>query len=160
MPHARSSEPRVSANLSPIRTGPHNAQELHGPGATLTISRATTSGAFLANTCFSVEPGIYLPSSASRSEVNMLTAPGKAWVTGRISGNWSGFEEQRTGSRKPPARCGIVKKEWQQTPNNTAAAKQDSKQGFVYLPLIAGWLVRARTFLLGKIGARALLAAS
>lgn len=47
------------------------------------------------------------------------------------------------------------------TPNNTAAAKQDSKQGFVYLPLIAGWLVPgAGHFLLGKWGRGALLAAS
>jgi TM2 domain-containing membrane protein YozV len=47
------------------------------------------------------------------------------------------------------------------TPNNTAAAKQDSKPGFVYLPLIAGWLVPgAGHFLLGKWGRGALLAAS
>jgi TM2 domain-containing membrane protein YozV len=46
-------------------------------------------------------------------------------------------------------------------PNNTAAAKQDSKQGFVYLPLIAGWLVPgAGHFLLGKWYRGALLAAS
>jgi Xaa-Pro aminopeptidase len=38
----------------------------------------------LPRTCFSVEPGIYLPEFGVRSEVNMLTAPGKAWVTGRI----------------------------------------------------------------------------
>jgi Xaa-Pro aminopeptidase len=48
------------------------------PARTLTIWRRTTSG------CFSVEPGIYLPEFGVRSEVNMLTAPGKAWVTGRI----------------------------------------------------------------------------
>ena len=42
-----------------------------------------------------------------------------------------------------------------------AAAKQDSKQGFVYLPLIAGWLVPgAGHFLLGKWYRGALLAAS
>jgi TM2 domain-containing membrane protein YozV len=47
------------------------------------------------------------------------------------------------------------------TPNNTAAAKQDSKQEFVYLPLIAGWLVPgAGHFLLGKWGRGAALAAS
>ena len=42
-----------------------------------------------------------------------------------------------------------------------AAAKQDLKQGFVYLPLIAGWLVPgAGHFLLGKWYSGALLAAS
>ena len=42
-----------------------------------------------------------------------------------------------------------------------AAAKQASKQGFVYLPLIAGWLVPgAGHFLLGKWYRGALLAAS
>jgi TM2 domain-containing membrane protein YozV len=47
------------------------------------------------------------------------------------------------------------------TPNMNAAAKQDSKQGFVYLPLIAGWLVPgAGHFLLGKWYRGALLAAS
>ncbi len=41
------------------------------------------------------------------------------------------------------------------------AAKQDLKQGFVYLPLIAGWLVPgAGHFLLGKWYRGALLAAS
>jgi Xaa-Pro aminopeptidase len=38
----------------------------------------------LPHACFSVEPGVYLPEFGVRSEVNMLTAPEKAWVTGRI----------------------------------------------------------------------------
>jgi TM2 domain-containing membrane protein YozV len=47
------------------------------------------------------------------------------------------------------------------TPNNSAAPKQESKAGFVYLPLIAGWLIPgAGHFLLGKWGRGALLAAS
>jgi TM2 domain-containing membrane protein YozV len=46
-------------------------------------------------------------------------------------------------------------------PNTTAAAKQESQPGFVYLPLIAGWLVPgAGHFLLRKWGRGALLAAS
>jgi TM2 domain-containing membrane protein YozV len=45
--------------------------------------------------------------------------------------------------------------------NTNIAAKQDSRQGFVYLPLIAGWLVPgAGHFLLRKWGRGALLAAS
>ena len=46
-------------------------------------------------------------------------------------------------------------------PNTTAAAKHESQQGFVYLPLIAGWLVPgAGHFLVRKWGRGALLAAS
>jgi TM2 domain-containing membrane protein YozV len=45
--------------------------------------------------------------------------------------------------------------------NTNAAAKPGSGQGFVYLPLIAGWLVPgAGHFLLGKWGRGALLAGS
>ena len=36
------------------------------------------------NSCFSIEPGIYLPEFGVRSEVNMLVRPGKAEVTGRV----------------------------------------------------------------------------
>jgi TM2 domain-containing membrane protein YozV len=44
-------------------------------------------------------------------------------------------------------------------PNKTAAAGQTSKQGFVYLPLLAGWLIPgAGHFLLGKWGRGLLLA--
>jgi Xaa-Pro aminopeptidase len=38
----------------------------------------------LANSCFSIEPGIYLPEFGVRSEVNMLIRPNTAQVTGRI----------------------------------------------------------------------------
>jgi TM2 domain-containing membrane protein YozV len=45
--------------------------------------------------------------------------------------------------------------------NTNIAAKQNSRQGFVYLPLIAGWLVPgAGHFLLRKWGRGTLLAAS
>ena len=66
------------------RTGHNIAQELHGSGAHLDNLESHDERRILANTCFSVEPGIYLPEFGVRSEVNMLTAPGKAWVTGRI----------------------------------------------------------------------------
>jgi len=60
-----------------------------------------------------------------------------------------------------PAPARYSQKGMATTPNNPAAAKQDSKQGFVYLPLIAGWLVPgAGHFLLGKWYRGALLAAS
>jgi Xaa-Pro aminopeptidase len=66
------------------RTGHNIAQELHGAGAHLDNLETHDERRLLPHTCFSVEPGIYLPEFGVRSEVNMLTAPGKAWVTGRI----------------------------------------------------------------------------
>jgi Xaa-Pro dipeptidase len=38
----------------------------------------------LPNTCFSIEPGIYLPEFGLRSEVNMLVRERCAEVTGRM----------------------------------------------------------------------------
>ena len=66
------------------RTGHNIAHEIHGPGAHLDNLETHDGRLLLPHTCFSVEPGIYLPEFGVRSEVNMLTAPGKAWVTGRI----------------------------------------------------------------------------
>jgi Xaa-Pro aminopeptidase len=66
------------------RTGHNIAQELHGPGAHLDNLETHDARRILPNTCFSVEPGIYLAEFGVRSEVNMLTAPGKAWVTGSV----------------------------------------------------------------------------
>jgi Xaa-Pro dipeptidase len=66
------------------RTGHNIAQELHGNGAHLDNLETHDQRRILPHTCFSVEPGIYLLEFGVRSEVNMMTAPGKAWVTGAI----------------------------------------------------------------------------
>jgi Xaa-Pro dipeptidase len=66
------------------RTGHNIAQELHGSGAHLDNLETHDDRLILPHTCFSVEPGIYLPEFGVRSEVDMLTTPGKAWVTGKI----------------------------------------------------------------------------
>jgi Xaa-Pro aminopeptidase len=66
------------------RTGHNIAHEIHGPGAHLDNLETHDARRILPNTCFSVEPGIYLPEFGVRSEIDMLTAPGKAWVTGAI----------------------------------------------------------------------------
>jgi len=66
------------------RTGHNIAVEIHGPGAHLDNLETHDERLLLPHTCFSVEPGIYLPEFGVRSEVDMLTAPDKAWVTGRI----------------------------------------------------------------------------
>jgi Xaa-Pro aminopeptidase len=66
------------------RTGHNIGQELHGAGAHLDNLETHDERRLLPNTCFSVEPGIYLPEFGVRSEIDMITAPGKAWVTGKI----------------------------------------------------------------------------
>ena len=66
------------------RTGHNIAHEIHGSGAHLDNLETHDIRRILPDTCFSVEPGIYLPDFGVRSEINMITAPGKAWVTGRI----------------------------------------------------------------------------
>ncbi len=66
------------------RTGHNIGQEVHGVGANLDNLETHDVRLLLPNTCFSVEPGIYLPEFGVRSEIDMMTAPGKAWVTGKI----------------------------------------------------------------------------
>jgi Xaa-Pro aminopeptidase len=66
------------------RTGHNIATEIHGPGAHLDNLETHDVRRILPNTCFSVEPGIYLPEFGVRSEIDMMTAPGKAWVTGKV----------------------------------------------------------------------------
>jgi Xaa-Pro dipeptidase len=66
------------------RTGHNIAEEIHGPGAHLDNLETHDERVLLPHTCFSVEPGIYLPEFGVRSEIDMMTAPGKAWVTGKI----------------------------------------------------------------------------
>lgn len=66
------------------RTGHNIAHEIHGPGAHLDNLETHDQRQILPNTCFSVEPGIYLPEFGIRSEIDMITDPGTAWVTGKI----------------------------------------------------------------------------
>jgi Xaa-Pro dipeptidase len=65
------------------RTGHNIATELHGNGAHLDNLETHDDRLLLPNTCFSVEPGLYFPGDFGvRSEVNMITRPGQAVVTG------------------------------------------------------------------------------
>jgi Xaa-Pro dipeptidase len=66
------------------RTGHNIAHEIHGPGAHLDNLETHDERRILPHTCFSVEPGIYLPDFGVRSEIDMLTDHNKAWVTGKI----------------------------------------------------------------------------
>jgi Xaa-Pro dipeptidase len=66
------------------RTGHNIATELHGAGAHLDNLETHDVRLILPHTCFSVEPGLYFPGDFGiRSEINMITYPGKAVVTGR-----------------------------------------------------------------------------
>jgi Xaa-Pro dipeptidase len=66
------------------RTGHSISTETHGNGANLDNLETHDERLILPHTCFSVEPGIYLPEFGVRSEINMLTEPGRAVVTGPI----------------------------------------------------------------------------
>ena len=67
------------------RTGHNIGAVLHGNGANLDNLETHDERLILPNTCFSVEPGIYLVGKFGvRSEVNMIVTQGKASVTGRI----------------------------------------------------------------------------
>ena len=65
------------------RTGHNIATELHGNGAHLDNLETHDERLLLPNTCFSVEPGLYFPGEFGiRNEINMITRPGKATVSG------------------------------------------------------------------------------
>jgi Xaa-Pro dipeptidase len=66
------------------RTGHNIGSDIHGSGAHLDNLETHDVRLILPNTCFSVEPGIYFPGEFGvRNEINMMTRPGQAVVTGR-----------------------------------------------------------------------------
>jgi Xaa-Pro aminopeptidase len=66
------------------RTGHNISTAIHGNGANIDNLETKDEREILPYTCFSIEPGIYLPGEFGvRSEVNMLTGKDKAEVTGR-----------------------------------------------------------------------------
>jgi len=66
------------------RTGHSIGTLVHANGANMDDLEIHDERRILPNSCFSIEPGIYLPEFGVRSEVNVLVRPGKAEVTGRI----------------------------------------------------------------------------
>ncbi|HEY0161774.1 MAG TPA: M24 family metallopeptidase [Edaphobacter sp.] len=67
------------------RTGHNIGPVLHGNGTNLDNLETHDERLILPKTCFSVEPGLYFPGEFGiRSEINMITRPGHAEVTGRI----------------------------------------------------------------------------
>jgi Xaa-Pro aminopeptidase len=66
------------------RTGHSIGTEVHANGANMDDLEIHDERQILPNSCFSVEPGIYLPEFGVRSEVNVLVRPKAAEVTGKI----------------------------------------------------------------------------
>jgi Xaa-Pro aminopeptidase len=66
------------------RTGHNIATEIHGSGAHLDNLETHDERLLLPFTCFSVEPGIYLPEFGVRSEVDVMTSAEAAAVTGMV----------------------------------------------------------------------------
>lgn len=66
------------------RTGHSIGTEVHANGANMDNLEVHDERQILPNTCFSIEPGIYLPEFGVRSEVNVLVREQSAEVTGKI----------------------------------------------------------------------------
>ena len=66
------------------RTGHSIGQEVHGNGANMDNLETHDERRVSPWTCFSIEPGVYLPEFGVRSEVNMFVGEGEARVTGEI----------------------------------------------------------------------------
>lgn len=64
------------------RTGHSIGTEVHGTGANMDNLESHDERRVIANTCFSIEPGIYLAEFGVRSEVNVFVSDGDARVTG------------------------------------------------------------------------------
>jgi Xaa-Pro dipeptidase len=66
------------------RTGHSIGTDVHANGANMDDLEIHDERQLLPNSCFSVEPGIYLPEFGVRSEVNVLVRSKSAEVTGKI----------------------------------------------------------------------------
>jgi Xaa-Pro dipeptidase len=64
------------------RTGHSIGEEVHGTGANMDNLETHDERKIIPGTCFSVEPGVYLPEFGIRSEVNVYVGEGTARVTG------------------------------------------------------------------------------
>ena len=65
------------------RTGHSIGQETHGNGANMDGLETKDERRIVPRTCFSIEPGIYLPEFGVRSETNLfIDAKGGVHVTG------------------------------------------------------------------------------
>ncbi len=66
------------------RTGHSIGQDVHGNGANMDSLETRDDRKIVPRTCFSIEPGIYMPEFGIRSEVNVYVSEREARVTGAI----------------------------------------------------------------------------
>jgi Xaa-Pro aminopeptidase len=66
------------------RTGHSIGEDVHGNGANIDNFETRDTRQIIPRTCFSIEPGIYLPEFGVRSEVNVFVEESGARVTGEI----------------------------------------------------------------------------
>ena len=66
------------------RTGHSIGEEVHGSGANMDNFETHDDRRVMPWSCFSIEPGVYLPEFGVRSEVNMFIGDTEARVTGEI----------------------------------------------------------------------------
>ncbi len=66
------------------RTGHSIGASVHGTGANIDNFETHDTRKLLDNTCFSIEPGIYLPAFGIRSEFNVFIRNGSATTTGEV----------------------------------------------------------------------------
>jgi Xaa-Pro aminopeptidase len=66
------------------RTGHSIGTEVHGTGANMDNLETHDERLVIPGTCFSIEPGIYLPEFGMRSEVNVYVGDREARVTGEV----------------------------------------------------------------------------
>ncbi len=64
------------------RTGHSIGTEVHGTGANMDNLESHDERRIIANTCFSIEPGVYLPKFGIRSEINVYVDEHHARITG------------------------------------------------------------------------------
>lgn len=66
------------------RTGHSIGEDVHGSGANMDNLETHDERRVLSRTCFSIEPGVYLPDFGVRSEVNVFVGDREALVTGEV----------------------------------------------------------------------------
>jgi Xaa-Pro aminopeptidase len=76
------------------RTGHSIGEEVHGTGANMDNLETHDDRRIIAGTCFSVEPGVYLPEFGIRSEVNVYVGATEARVTGEVQRNLVTISDQ------------------------------------------------------------------
>ena len=84
MPRADHIEQEGFGDVFIHRTGHSIGADVHGAGANMDNFETHDERRIIPWTCFSVEPGVYLPDFGIRSEVNVFIGEAGARVTGEV----------------------------------------------------------------------------